>query len=74
MSISRDFVFSNDRASSATAPEMFEFVGIARDKKKERENRIRKREEQEKNRPRAPPSPRDSFFERTHFMGSYAQW
>lgn len=73
MSISRDFVFSNGRASSATAPEMFEFFRIARDKKKERENRIRRREEQEKNCPRAPPS-RDSFFERTHFMGSYAQW
>lgn len=48
------------------APEYFEFVGIRRNREKER----LEREREAKKRKRSP-SPHDSWFERTHSMGSW---
>lgn len=56
--------------SPSTAPQIFEFVGILRDYEKERKEIAEAREKTAKNR---PPSPRESYFEMNHFMGSWAQ-
>jgi hypothetical protein len=65
--VSREMVFLNPyiaspRAPPATAPETFEFVGIQRDLEKERA---------ERRAIRRPPSPRESWFEMNHPMGSW---
>lgn len=58
---------SNDKPQPQDVPEIFDFVGIRLDVVKEREQRMasvkRKRS----------PSPRDSWFERTHSMGHWNQ-
>jgi hypothetical protein len=58
--------------SPSTAPQIFEFVGI-RDYEKERKEMAEAREKAAKNRPPSPPSPRESYFEMNHSMGSWAQ-
>jgi len=52
------------------APERFEFVGILRDREKEREERKKATKEEKKNR---LASPHESYFEMNHPMGSWAQ-
>ena len=71
--VSREMVFMNrycagPPAPPAAAPEMFEFVGIRRDWEKE------KAEQQERmTKARRSPSPRESWFEMNHPMGSWHQ-
>jgi hypothetical protein len=71
--VSREMVFMNPDSASppappAAAPEVFEFVGIWRDCEKE------KAEQQERmKKARRPPSPRESWFEMNHPMGSWHQ-
>ncbi|EXJ91945.1 hypothetical protein A1O3_00495 [Capronia epimyces CBS 606.96] len=71
LKLSREMVFMNPYSSSspappAAAPEVFEFVGIRRDLEKEK----RERQEMMRN-VRSPPSPRESWFEMNHPMGSW---
>lgn len=68
LSVPRALVFPPGYKMPLNAPERFEFVGILRDYKKEEKERAETLAAIKKNR---APSPRDSFFERTHFMGSY---
>jgi hypothetical protein len=71
--VSREMVFMNPYSASppappAAAPEVFEFVGIWRDWEKE------KAEQQERmTKARRSPSPRESWFEMNHPMGSWPQ-
>ena len=58
--------------SPSTAPQIFEFVGILRDYENERKDMAEAREKATKNCPPSPPSPRESYFEMNHFMGSQA--
>jgi hypothetical protein len=69
MSIPRELAFEN-KDPPADAPDVFEYVGVRRDWEKWKAERKRMWEEAEKNR---PPSPRDSWFERTHPMGFWNQ-
>lgn len=66
--VSREMVFMNPYAESLPAappdaPEVFEFVGIWRDREKE------KAERQERLKAHCPLSPRESWFEMNHPMG-----
>lgn len=69
--VSQDMVFirpysESPPATPSAAPKVFEFVGIWRDREKEkaeREERIAKRS----------PSPRETWFEMNHPMGSWRQ-
>lgn len=69
---------TNPAAPPSTAPEVFDFVGIWRDEEKERaeQQKIedwRKAELQKIEMEwRRPPSPRESWFELNHPMGSWA--
>lgn len=71
--VSREMVFMNPysaspRAPPAAAPEIFEFVGIRRDREKE------KAEQQERvSKTHRSPSLRESWFEMTHPIGSWHQ-
>lgn len=70
--VSREMVFMNPYAESPPAappdaPEVFEFVGIWRDREKE------KAERQERLKAHCPPSPRESWFEMNHPMGWWHQ-
>lgn len=65
MSLPKELAFEN-KEPPADAPDVFEYVGVRRDWEKWKAERKRMREEAEKNR---PPSPRDTWFERTHPMG-----
>ena len=68
--VPREILFKGHGAPLASAPEMFEFVGIWRDREKE------KAEEEERMRvekARQPPSPRESWFEMNHPMGWWHQ-
>lgn len=71
LSVSREMVFMNPYSPSspaprAAAPEVFEFVGIWRDKEKERAER-----QERMTKARRSPSPRESWFEMNHPMGSW---
>jgi hypothetical protein len=70
LSVSRDLVFEHGLVSSPTAPEMFDFVGIWKDWENEMKEMAAKQERVAKN---APPSPRESWFETNHPMGSWDQ-
>lgn len=70
LSVSRSFVFQNDLADSADALEMFTFVGIFSDWEEKKRGRAEKQAEAARN---APPSPKESWFEVNHPMGSWAQ-
>lgn len=65
LQVSQKFFFQKS-ARTPKAPDFFEFVGIRRNREKER----LEREMEAKKRKRAA-SPRDSWFERTHSMGSW---
>lgn len=77
--VSRNMVFMGWNGKSpaecppdAPAPEVFEFVGIWRDPKKEKAEREKMEMERKKlERQRRPPSPRESWFELNHPMGAY---
>jgi hypothetical protein len=62
MTVSRELVFM-DQPPMASAPELFRFMGIRFDQHKERQQRNRKR--------KRSTSPRESWFEMNHPMGSY---
>jgi hypothetical protein len=70
LSISRNFLFEGRLGSSSATPEMFDFVGIWRDWEKEKKEMAEKHERRAKNR---APSPRESWFEMNHPMGSWNQ-
>ncbi|OAG33789.1 hypothetical protein AYO21_12119 [Fonsecaea monophora] len=68
--VNREMVFINPYSASfpappAAAPEVFEFVGIRRDREKEKAER-----QERMTSPRRSPSPRESWFEINHPMGS----
>ncbi|KAJ5364930.1 uncharacterized protein N7496_010643 [Penicillium cataractarum] len=69
MSLPKELTFEN-KEPPADAPDLFEYVGVRRDWEKWKAERKRMWEEAEKNR---PPSPRDSWFERTHPVGYWNQ-
>ena len=73
LKVSKDMVFMNPYstrppAPPAAAPEVFEFVGVRRQLEKEKAER----QERIKN-SRRPPSPRETWFEMNHPMGSWNQ-
>lgn len=71
MTLSRESVFKvSGRPVSPDAPEFFEFFGIIRDEEKARAEGLAA----EENHARAqPPSPRETYFEMYHPMGSWNQ-
>ncbi|KAK2802644.1 hypothetical protein FQN50_007252 [Emmonsiellopsis sp. PD_5] len=64
LKVPREALFTNKEAP-ADAPEVFKFVGIRRDREKEREEWNLKR--------KRSPSPKDSWFEMNHPMGWWSQ-
>jgi hypothetical protein len=74
LSVSRDLVFKNGLGSSSTTPEIFDFVGIVRNFEKEKQERAEEREkERGRKAKQRSPSPRESWFEMNHPMGSWNQ-
>lgn len=79
LKLSREMVFSrpyDSKPPPATAPEVFKFVGIWRDKKKEvaqlKKADAELKEAMAKMRPRSR-SPRETWFEMNHPMGAWRQ-
>ncbi|KAH6983549.1 hypothetical protein BKA56DRAFT_615521 [Ilyonectria sp. MPI-CAGE-AT-0026] len=69
MTLSRESVFkASRRPVSPDAPEFFEFFGIIRDEEKARAEGLAA---EEKHARAQPPSPRETYFEMYHPMGSW---
>ena len=63
-------LFFGDEPRDPAIPESFGFAGILKDGEKERQWQREQREQLEANR---APSPRETWFERTHPMGLWSQ-